>query len=136
MRFEVETKGRYDFINITDQIAAVIGRSAVKDGAAVMFVPGSTCALTLMEHEEGIMEDLKIMLEKLAPEGANYLHHQKWGDHNGAAHLKSALIGVDLTIPIEQGKLQLGAWQQIVLIDFDERPRTREVIVKIMKNEV
>ena len=100
---------------------------------AVVFVPGSTAALTTMEYEEGSVEDVKAVLEKLAPEDADYQHHRRWGDRNGAAHIKSALIGADLVIPIEQGKLALGTWQQIVLIDFDERPRQRDVIVKLMK---
>lgn len=130
MTFEVKTKGHYDFIDITDKIAELIGESGIRGGTVNVFVSGSTCALTIMEYEEGIVEDFKAMLEKLAPEEANYLHHKRWGDHNGAAHLKSALIGTDLTIPIEEGKLRLGSWQQVVLIDFDERPREREIIVK------
>ncbi len=132
MRFLIETKGHYDFINITNKVEEIIEKSGVKEGIANIWVKGSTVGLTTMEYEEGIMEDLKNLFEKLAPEKANYKHHLKWGDHNGAAHLKSAIFKTDLTIPIENAKLCLGTWQQIVLIDFDERPREREVIIKII----
>ena len=132
--FTVDTKGHADLVNVTDQVALAVGRSGVKEGAAVVFVQGSTAALTTMEYEEGLIADIREALEKLAPEDADYKHHQRWGDRNGAAHIKSALIGADLIIPIEHGKLALGTWQQIVLIDFDERPRKREVVVKILES--
>lgn len=129
----VKTKGHYDFVDITDKIQVCLQSADIKSGVAVLFVPGSTAALTTIEYEDGVMNDLKDVLEKIAPEDYDYKHHQKWGDHNGAAHIKSAIIGPDLTIPITDGKLDLGTWQQIVLIDFDEKPRTREIIVKIIK---
>ena len=133
MKLTVPTKGHSDFVDITDRVAAAVEQSGITAGAAVVFVPGSTAALTTMEYEEGSVEDVKAVLEKLAPEDADYQHHRRWGDRNGAAHIKSALIGADLVIPIEHGKLALGTWQQIVLIDFDERARQRDVIVKLMK---
>ena len=129
----ISTKGHYDFIDITAQIEEIVAKSKIKDGLALVFVRGSTAALTTMEYESGLIEDLKNVFEKLAPERADYLHHQRWGDRNGAAHIKSALVGTDLTVPIEKGKLCLGTWQQIVLIDFDERARDREITVKIIK---
>ena len=129
---EVKTKGHYDFIDITDKVAALVQQSAIKDGAVIIFVKGSTCGLVVMEYEEGLIKDLVNVFEKIAPEEADYLHHKRWDDHNGAAHIKSTLLGVDLNIPIENNELQLGTWQRIVLIDFDERPRTREVIMKIL----
>ena len=132
MTFEVKTKGHYDSIDITDKVAAIVREADIKDGAATIFVKGSTCGLVIMEYEEGLIKDLINTFEKIAPEDADYLHHRRWVDKNGAAHIKSVLIGADLTIPIEKGVLQLGTWQQIVLIDFDERPRTREIIVKIL----
>lgn len=132
MRFTVKTRGHYDFVDITDRVAAAVDRSGANEGAVVVFVFGSTAALTTMEYEEGLIADVREALEKVAPEDGGYHHHQRWGDRNGAAHIKSALIGTDLSIPIERGKLALGTWQQIVLIDFDERDRTREVIVKIL----
>jgi secondary thiamine-phosphate synthase enzyme len=134
MRFPVETRGHYDFIDITDEVAAIVKRAGITDGIAIVFIPGSTAAITTIEFESGVIEDLKEVLEKIAPENADYKHHRRWGDRNGAAHIKSALVGPDLTVPIEEGRLMLGAWQQIVLIDFDERPRHREVIVKLINS--
>jgi len=133
MTFQVKTKGHYDFVDITGEVIGEVSYAEVKDGVAVVFVPGSTAAVTTIEYEPGVINDLIKVLEKIAPAAADYEHHQAWGDSNGAAHIKSALIGPDLTVPVEDGKLVLGAWQQIVLIDFDERPRTREIIVKIIK---
>jgi secondary thiamine-phosphate synthase enzyme len=128
----VKTKGHGDIVNVTGQVAAFVGRSGIKDGIAVVFVRGSTAALTTMEYEPGLVEDIKAVLERLAPEDADYRHHQAWGDRNGAAHIKSAVVGTDLVVPVEHGELLLGTWQQIVLIDFDERPRTREIVVKVL----
>ncbi len=134
MKFAVKTKGHADFVNITGQVVSAVTTSGIKEGAAVVFVRGSTAALTTMEYEEGLIEDMRETLEKLAPEGADYRHHQRWGDRNGAAHIKSALIGTTLAIPIEDASLALGTWQQIVLIDFDERPRTREIVIRILES--
>jgi len=133
MRFKVKTQGHSDFIDITAKVRELVAQSVVEDGAVLLFVPGSTAAITTLEYESGVIQDMRNVLEKMAPEDFDYLHHQKWGDHNGAAHIKAALIGPDLTVPLEKGKLVLGAWQQIVLIDFDERPRQREIIVQIIK---
>jgi len=132
MKFQINTKGHYDFLDITGRVEAIVEKSGVKDGVAFVFVPGSTAAVTTMEYESGVVQDLINVFEKLAPESADYAHHQRWGDRNGAAHIKSALVGPDLAVPIEDGRLVLGTWQQIVLIDFDERPRSREIVVKII----
>jgi secondary thiamine-phosphate synthase enzyme len=133
MKFKVKTKGHYDFIDITSEVEGIVKSLEIKDGVAVIFTSGSTAAITTIEYESGVINDLIEVFEKIAPEDADYRHHQKWGDHNGAAHIKSALVGTDFSVPIENGELQLGTWQQIVLIDFDEKPREREVIVKVMK---
>lgn len=134
MRFQVSTQGHNDMINITDQVAEALTESEAKDGMAVVFVNGSTAAITTIEYEPGLEKDMNWLLEKIAPEERDYEHHKTWGDHNGAAHLKSALIGTDLNVPVEEGKLVLGTWQQIVLLDFDEKPRQREILVKIISN--
>ncbi len=133
MKFTLKTKGHYHFIDITSQVERAVENSQIKEGVVLVFVRGSTAAVTTMEFEQGLIEDIKGALEKIAPEAGNYKHHLKWGDKNGAAHIKSSLIGTDLSIPIEEGKLGLGTWQQIVLIDFDEKEREREIIVKIIK---
>ena len=133
MEFTVQTKGHYDFIDITEKVAEIARESKVANGLVVVFISGSTAAITTIEYEKGVLEDLKEVFERIAPEARDYKHHQRWGDKNGAAHIKSALVGTDLVVPIRDDKLQLGTWQQIVLIDFDERPRKREIIVKIIK---
>ncbi len=132
MRFTVNTKGHNDIIDITPQITQIVKDSNIQEGAVLIFVPGSTAAITAIEYEGGVIKDLQRILEKIAPENDDYEHHKRWNDHNGAAHIKSALLGADFMAPIENGQLALGTWQQIVLIDFDERPRQREVIVKIL----
>lgn len=131
MDFSIKTKGHGDVIDITDQVAKNITDNN-QDGLAVIFVAGATAAITTMEYESGLIQDFNEALEKIAPELSDYRHHQRWGDHNGAAHIKAALIGPSLTVPIKHGRLLLGDWQQIVLIDFDERPREREIITKII----
>jgi len=131
--FTIATEGHNDFVNITDQVITMVSKSGVEEGIVLIFVPSSTVALTTMEYEEGVIKDLTKVFEEIAPEDFDYEHHKRWGDRNGAAHIKSALIGTDLTIPIKKGKLLLGAWQQIVLIDFDEKPRSRDIFVKTVK---
>lgn len=135
MKFTIETKGHYDFLDITDQVAKAVIDSKVKNGIATVFVKGSTAATTAMEYEEGIMKDLVNLFEKWAPEDADYEHHKRWGDHNGAAHMKAAIIGPSMNVPVENGELITGTWQQIVLIDFDEKPRTRDVFVKVIESK-
>lgn len=133
MKITISTNGHYDFINITKKIKELINYSKIKDGVVLIFVKGTTAAITIMEDEKGIVEDLKDVLEKIAPEKNNYKYHLKGEDNNGAAHIKSAILKPEIMIPLEKGEICLGVWQQIVLIDFDERPRQREIIVKIME---
>ncbi len=132
--FTVQTKGHTDIINITEKVAALVKAAGIVDGLVLVFVAHSTAAITTIEYEPGVMVDLKNILEQIAPEQADYEHHKRWGDHNGAAHIKSALLGTDFTAPIKGGEIILGTWQQIVLIDFDERPRTRRILVKMIKS--
>jgi len=132
MRFTISTKGFTDVIDITSRVAEIVKKSKVRDGICLVFVAHSTCALTTIEYEEGAIKDLKRALEIVAPMNENYEHCKKWGDCNGYAHIRAALMKPSLAIPIEDGKLLLGNWQQITLIDFDNRPREREVIVKVI----
>ena len=134
MSFDVKTRGHHDFINITEKVAQEVNKSGVQEGVALIFVKHTTAAITIIEYEEGVIKDLINVLEKLAPEKADYEHHKSFNDHNGAAHIKAAIVGPDLSVPIGNGKLKLGQWQSIVLIDFDEKPREREVVVKIIKS--
>jgi len=132
MRFAISTKGFTDIIDITDKIFKIVRDSKVKEGICLISSSGSTCGITTIEYEGGVIKDLKRILEKIAPMSENYEHCKKWGDCNGYAHIRSALIKPFLAVPVENGKLVLGQWQNLVLIDFDNRPRDREVIVKVI----
>lgn len=134
MEFTISTAGHGEIINITEEVNKIIKTTNTKEGVATIFVSGSTAAITTIEDEEGLKQDFHELMEKLAPENKDYKHHQAWGDQNGAAHLKSALIGTSLTVPIKKDELSLGTWQEIVLIDFDERPRERKIIVQIISS--
>lgn len=133
MHFTLSTNGFCDIVNITDKVESLVEKSNVKDGIVLIFSPGSTCGITMIEYEEGVIEDLKEILDKIIPPHKNYKHCQKWGDCNGFSHLRGAIIPPSLTLPIENGRLIHGIWQQIVFIDFDNRQREREVILKIIK---
>lgn len=135
MKFTISTKGFTDIIDVTSQVEKEVEKSKVKDGLCLIFVAHQTCAITTIEHEAGAIKDLKRALEIIAPMNENYEHCKKWGDCNGYAHVRSALMRPCLTVPIEEGKLILGTWQQIVLVDFDNRPREREIIIKIIKED-
>ena len=132
MKFNISTKGFNDIIDITSQVSKIVKESNVKDGICLVFVAHSTCAITTIEYEEGAIKDFKRALEIIAPMNENYEHCKKWGDCNGYAHIRAALMKPSLVVPIENGKLILGTWQQIVLIDFDNRPREREIIIKVI----
>ena len=133
MKFSISTKGFNDIIDITDDVAQIVEKSKIKDGICLIFCPGSTCGITTIEYESGLVEDLKRVLEKLIPMSKDYEHCKKWGDCNGYAHIRSALLKPFLVVPIEGGKLLLGTWQQIAFIDFDNKSRNREISVKIIK---
>jgi len=132
MKFKLSTKGFNDVIDITDKVREIVKNSKIEDGICLIFCPGSTCAITTIEFEGGAINDLKRILEKIAPMNKDYEHCKKWGDCNGYAHIRSALLKPSFCCPIENGDLVLGTWQQIIFIDFDNRPREREIIVKIV----
>lgn len=125
------TTGDTDVIDITGGVAELVSASGIRNGQALLFVPGSTAALTTIEYESGAVHDLKEAIESVAPEGRHYLHDARWGDGNGYAHVRAALLGPSLTVPVADGRLMLGTWQQIVLLDFDNRPRKRRVVVQL-----
>ena len=136
MRFSIKTKGFNDIIDITERVQEEVKKFKIKDGICLVSSPGSTCGITTIEYESGLVEDFKRALERVAPMNEDYEHCKKWGDCNGYAHVRSALIKPFLAVPVENGKLVLGTWQQIVLIDFDNRPRQREVSAKIAVSPV
>jgi secondary thiamine-phosphate synthase enzyme len=130
--FKIKTKGNTDILDITTEVQEIIGDSKIVQGQATVFVPGSTAGITTIEYEPGLLKDLPRAFERIAPENIEYAHHLTWGDHNGHAHIRAALLGASKTFPFSEGDLILGTWQQIVLVDFDERPRSREVVVQII----
>ncbi len=126
------TKGFNDVKDLTGPVEQRLAASRLRNGILTLFVPGSTAGLTTIEYEEGLIHDLKETLERLVPSDFVYEHDRKWGDGNGFSHVRSALVGASLTIPFTEGKLELGTWQQIIFVDFDNRPRTRTVILQFM----
>ena len=127
----IKTTAKTDILDLTPQVTEVMKRSNLQNGTVTLFIPGSTAALTTIEYEEGIINDLKKAIERMAPEDLYYEHNERWGDGNGYSHVRSALVGPSLHIPMIDGKLTLGTWQQIVLLDFDNRPRKRKIIMQM-----
>jgi len=130
-RLRVETRGDSEILDLTAQVQAVVERHGFRDGHALVFVPGSTAGITTIEFEPGLLQDLPAALERLAPRGLRYHHEDAWHDGNGHSHVRASLVGPSLLVPFEEGRLLLGTWQQIVLIDFDNRARRREVVVQL-----
>jgi len=130
--FTVMTQGFNDTHDITPKVEEIMRKANLVSGVATVFVSGSTAGITTIEFESGVVEDLKKAIERLAPQDIHYDHDRRWGDGNGFSHVRAALLGPSLSIPVTGGDLQLGTWQQIVLIDFDNRPRQREIIVQLV----
>jgi secondary thiamine-phosphate synthase enzyme len=127
---EVSSKGFSDVIDITAEVSSILRDSGIKEGLLTVFVPGSTASVTTVEFEPGVVEDLRRAVERLIPSTAAYRHDGRWGDGNGFAHVRAALLKPGLTIPVVGGELTLGTWQQIAFIDFDNRPRKRRLVVQ------
>jgi secondary thiamine-phosphate synthase enzyme len=128
----VRSKGETDIIDITSDVADVLRTSKLKNGILTIFVPGATGGITTVEYESGLIHDLKAAFEKLAPRKGEYAHNLKWGDGNGFSHVRASLLGASFTVPFVQGVMTLGTWQQIIFVDFDNRPRSREIVVQIV----
>jgi len=126
------TAGFCDIIDLTAKLKEHIQQVNIRAGTATLCVSGSTAALTTIEHEPGLIQDLKEFVEKYIPADQRYHHDNRWGDDNGLSHLRAALLGPSLAIPIVNGAPCLGIWQQVILLDFDNRPRTREIIVQLI----
>jgi secondary thiamine-phosphate synthase enzyme len=125
------TSGDTDIIDMTRQVSEKVVTSGIEEGYVHLFVPGSTASITTIEYERGAVSDLKEAIERLAPEDKYYRHNERWGDGNGHAHVRASLLGPSLTIPVINGRLALGTWQQVVFIDFDNHPRERRVIMQL-----
>ncbi len=131
----LETTGESSIYDLTSDVEKILAESGLQEGQALVFVPGSTAAITFLEFEPGLIVDIPEALEKIAPRAGHYRHHDTWHDDNGSSHVRAALIGPSETIPFVNGQLVLGSWQQVVLIDFDTRSRTRRVVVQLIGPE-
>jgi secondary thiamine-phosphate synthase enzyme len=129
---EVSTRGNADMHDLTSDVRKIIEKLDLQNGLVTLFTPSSTSSLTTIEFESGALEDLRRALDQIAPPDADYKHNLRWGDYNGHAHLRAALLGPFLSIPVVGGRLTLGTWQQILFIDFDTKPRTRRIVVQIV----
>jgi secondary thiamine-phosphate synthase enzyme len=130
--FQKNTEGETDIIDITGEIEKIIAKSSLHGGVATVFVSGSTAGITTVEYEPGLVKDLKQAYERIAPRNGDYSHNLRWGDGNGYAHVRASMTGQDMNIPFSHGKLMLGTWQQIILVDFDNRKRTREINIQLI----
>ena len=128
----LETEGHCDVHDITGRLQVEVQASDLRSGQLLVFVPGSTAGVTTVEFEPGLVRDIQEFFQKLIPEGPDYHHHATWGDDNGSSHVRAALLGSSLTIPFHEGHLLIGTWQQVVVVDFDTRPRKRRVVVHLM----
>jgi len=131
-KIQVKTKGSGDLVDLTGSVKRLLGESGLKVGSVTVFNIGSTAAITTFEYEPGLIKDVQNFFEKLIPSKSRYHHDDTWGDANGYSHLRASLQGPSLTVPFERGELMLGTWQQIVLAEFDNRPRQRAVVVQII----
>jgi secondary thiamine-phosphate synthase enzyme len=128
----LKTSAKDEIVDITDDVREAVTRAGIRDGIACVFVPGSTAAVTTIEHEPGLVSDMHDALDRLCPKGIAYEHHTRWGDGNGHSHIRASLVGPSITVPVKDGGLVLGTWQQIVFMELDVRPRDREVVVQLV----
>ncbi len=128
----LRTAAKDEIIDVTAKVQELVSRSKVKEGLACVFVVGSTAAVTTVEHEPGLVADMQEAMDRLYPKGLDYEHHRRWGDGNGHSHIRASFVGPSLTVPVVDGRLLLGTWQQIVFMEFDNKPRTRELVVQVV----
>jgi len=129
---QVRTDGQGDAADLTDNVQSAVTGSGAREGVVTVFVSGSTAGVTAVEFEAGVVSDLDRALERIAPRRGEYRHHLRWGDDNGSGHVRAGLVGPSLSIPFRDGRLLLGTWQQIVLVEFDTRARTRHYVIQVM----
>jgi secondary thiamine-phosphate synthase enzyme len=130
--FSIQTQGFSDIVDITPNIEAIIDESKIENGIATVFVVGSTASVSTIEYEPALTEDMKDQLNELVPSNLKSRHSETWGDDNGFSHLRATLMGPGITVPVSGGSLTLGTWQQIVVIDHDNRPRSRKIFVQVI----
>jgi secondary thiamine-phosphate synthase enzyme len=128
----LSSRGFHDMQDITKKVNDALSLSPIRNGTITVFVPGSTGGLTTIEFESGLEQDFAELMDRIIPQNKSYQHDARWGDGNGFSHVRASLLGPSLTIPVTEGRLTLGTWQQIVFIDFDNRPRDRQLVIQIM----
>ena len=128
----LKTRGNADILDITSQVAAAVKESGLRNGIVTVFSPSSTSALTTIEYESGALNDLRRLFDEIVDPDRYYQHNERWGDGNGHSHVRAALLGPSLTVPFIEGRLTLGTWQQIIIVDFDNRPRQRELVAQVV----
>jgi secondary thiamine-phosphate synthase enzyme len=131
-RIELQTKGECDIIDITPQVEQEVAEAGINSGTVTLFVAGSTAGISTIEFESGLLADFQGMWQRNVPKNIPYNHDRRWGDGNGYSHVRASLLGASLVVPFNDKRLTLGTWQQIVLVDFDNRPRSRQVMLQIM----
>ncbi len=132
LTIQLSTRGNADVLDITPNVAAAVRESGLANGIVTVFCPSSTSALTTIEYESGCISDLRRLFDEIAPPNRDYAHNARWGDGNGHSHVRAALLGPSLTIPFTDASLTLGTWQQIIFVDFDNRPRQRRLIAQVI----
>jgi secondary thiamine-phosphate synthase enzyme len=131
-QIRIKTNGNCEIVDITGRVAREIDESRIESGIATVFAVGSTAGIGTIEYEPGLVADLKACWERLIPSGVDYQHNRAWGDGNGHSHMRASILGPSVTVPFTRKKMMLGTWQQIVYVDFDNRPRSREIVVQIL----
>jgi secondary thiamine-phosphate synthase enzyme len=131
-KISLQSKGQCDIIDITPQVEGEVTAAGISNGIVTLFVAGSTAGITTIEYEPGLVSDFQAMWERTVPQNLSYDHDRRWGDGNGYSHVRASLLGASLVVPFNDKRLVLGTWQQVVLVDFDNRPRSRQVVLQIM----
>ena len=127
-----QTQGFTDILDITDEVRSFLAKSKISEGLVTVFVPGSTGGITTIEYEPGLLQDIPEFFDQIIPQNSTYQHDKTWGDGNGFSHVRAALLGPSLSVPVFDGAMKTGTWQQIIFIDFDNRPRNRTITVQII----
>ena len=132
LTLQLETRGDADIVDITDYLVSALAKTVIRSGTVTLFTPSATSAITTIEYETGCLSDLRRLLDEIIPPNRPYAHNARWGDGNGHAHIRAALLGPSLSIPLVERKLVLGTWQQVILVDHDNRPRSRRVRIQVL----
>jgi len=131
-KINIKTTGECDIIDITSDVERIVSQSGVESGTVTVFISGSTAGVTTIEYEPGVVGDFRGMWDRLVPKDIPYRHDERWGDGNGYSHVRASTLGPSLTVPFSNRALLLGTWQQIIVVDFDNRPRSREIVLQIV----